>query len=130
MNDIKHPQLKIVSELNKGTVFILSEEKYTCGRSELNDIIFTDSSVSSKHCELLKNGNTYIIRDISSANGTIVNNAPIEERELKNNDLVNIGGVELLYDGGIIEEKNGKKSKKANYTVYLTTTNCQVFQLQ
>jgi pSer/pThr/pTyr-binding forkhead associated (FHA) protein len=104
MNEKKYPKLTIISSQNRGTVFVLKKKRYSCGRSELNDIVFDDSSVSSSHCELLKNDNSYIIRDVGSANGTIVNDVLIDERELKNNDIVNVGRMELLYDAEISEE--------------------------
>jgi pSer/pThr/pTyr-binding forkhead associated (FHA) protein len=113
MNDIKYPKLKIISAQNRGAVFVLKKKRYTCGRSESNDIVFDDSSLSSSHCELLKNGSTYIIRDTNSTNGTVVNEVPINEKELKNNDIVKMGGVELLYDSEICEEMSVPKISPA-----------------
>ena len=109
MNNIKYPKLKIISEQNRGTVFDLKKKRYTCGRNNSNDIVFSDASISSNHCELLKDKDSYIVRDIESANGTSVNDVLIDEKVLKNNDIITIGGVKLLFDAeiseGVIEGK-------------------------
>lgn len=114
MNDIKYPKLKIISEQNRGVEFILKKKRYTCGRKELNDIVFDDSSVSSNHCELLKNESTYIISDTGSTNGTTVNDVLIDKMELKNNDIVKVGSVELLYDGEKSEVSDKKSVQRAS----------------
>jgi hypothetical protein len=110
MNEIKYPILKIISAKNRGTVFVLKKKRYTCGRSESNDIVLSDSSTSSNHCELLKSGGTYTIHDTDSANGTSVNDILVDEKALINNDIIKLGSVELLYDADIGEDISEGKS--------------------
>jgi pSer/pThr/pTyr-binding forkhead associated (FHA) protein len=113
MNDITYPKLTVISGDSSGTVFVLKKKGYSCGRSESNDFVLNDSSVSSDHCELIKSGNSYILRDKGSTNGTIINGTKVDEILLKNNDIVKLGVIELLYDGEIIEEiKDEKKDEK------------------
>ena len=38
------------------------------------------------------------MRDNDSTNGTRINNIPITEQELKNSDIILLGGVEVLFD--------------------------------
>lgn len=92
------PKLIILSEQLRGKSFELTKDLYTVGRIEERDICIKDPTVSTYHCDFVKNNTTYILRDNHSTNGTRVNNVPITEQELQNSDILQIGGVEILYD--------------------------------
>jgi len=92
------PKLIILSEQLRGKSFELTKDLYTVGRIEERDICIKDPTVSTYHCDFVKNNTTYIIRDNHSTNGTRVNNVPITEQDLQNSDILQIGGVEILYD--------------------------------
>jgi len=50
--------------------------------------------VSRRHCEIRQNGDTFLIRDLKSSNGTYVNGRPIrDETPLKEGDEVRLGCV-------------------------------------
>jgi hypothetical protein len=94
-----HPKLIFLSEQFRGKTCELTENVYNCGRVEENQIFLKDSTVSSKHCQFIKNGATFIIKDLDSTNGTRVNNIPVTgEQTLQNGDILQIGGIEALYD--------------------------------
>jgi pSer/pThr/pTyr-binding forkhead associated (FHA) protein len=92
------PRLIVLSEQFRGKTYELVNEVYTCGRVETTQIFLKDPTISSQHCEFVKKGQTYVVRDLNSTNGTRVNNIPVTEQELQNSDIVQIGGVEVLYD--------------------------------
>lgn len=92
------PKLIVLSEQFRGKTFELTKDLHTVGRVEERDICIKDPTVSTYHCDFLRNGSTYIIRDKGSTNGTRVNNVPITEQELQNSDILQVGGVEILYD--------------------------------
>ncbi len=92
------PKLIVLSEQLRGKSFELVKDLHTVGRAEERDICIKDPTISTYHCDFVKTGNTYTIRDNNSTNGTRVNNVPITEQELQNSDILQIGGVEILYD--------------------------------
>ena len=92
------PKLIVLSEQFRGKTFELTKDLHTVGRIEERDICIKDPTVSTYHCDFIRNGSTYIIRDKGSTNGTRVNNVPITEQELQNSDILQVGGVEILYD--------------------------------
>jgi hypothetical protein len=94
------PKLIVLSEQLRGKRFELTLPVHTCGRVEDRDICLKDPTISSYHCDFIKSesGETYILRDKNSTNGTRVNNVPVTEQELQNSDIIQIGGVEVLYD--------------------------------
>ena len=92
------PRLITLSEQLRGRTFELTKDFHTCGRDASQDICINDPTISSHHCDFVKRGKSYYICDRGSTNGTRVNNVPVQEQELQNSDILQVGGVELLYD--------------------------------
>ncbi len=93
------PKLIVLSEQLRGKVFELNKEQVTCGRVDDRDICIKDPTISSNHCLFFKRGEAFVIRDLGSTNGTRVNNIPITgEQDLVNSDILQLGGIEILYD--------------------------------
>lgn len=91
-------KLVILSAQHRGKVFELTKDFYSCGRLPERDICIPDTTVSSYHCEFIRSGDNYIIRDHHSTNGIRVNNVQVSEQMLSHTDLVTIGMVEALYE--------------------------------
>ena len=107
------PKITILSEQHRGKIFELTKDVYTVGRIEERDICIADPTISTYHGSFVKSGNTYILKDNNSTNGSRVNNEPIMEKELKNSDIIQLGDVEMLYD---CEDKNSISDKTSNIT--------------
>ncbi|OUL32280.1 adenylate cyclase [Nostoc sp. T09] len=69
----------------------------TIGRSGDNTIVLTDESLSRYHAEIIIAEDRIAIKDLQSLNHTFVNNAKIDQYELKDGDLINCGNVELKF---------------------------------
>lgn len=108
------PKLIVLSSQFRGKQFELTNDFYTVGRSEERDICIKDSSLSSHHCDFVRSGETFIVRDNNSTNGTRVNNVPVTEQELMNSDIIQVGGVEILFDA---DNKEGSRSTTTQKTV-------------
>ncbi len=67
------------------------------GRGRGNDIILDDPRVSRHHAQIRWRRGRYVVFDLDSANGTFVNDRPIEEAMLSDGDRVSFGGVELVF---------------------------------
>lgn len=92
------PKLIVLSEQFRGKTFELTKDVHTCGRVEERDICINDSTISSYHCDFVKTDNTFTLRDHGSTNGSRVNNVPATDQILQNSDIVQLGGIEFLYD--------------------------------
>ena len=111
MNNIKTPNLKIVSGQYRDTVFVLEKEKYSCGRDVSNDIVIDDDSIDAKHCEFLREGSAYTIHNVGGeTKDTKVNHVQKNECKLRNYDAIQIGVVELLYSDGELGEESKNPS--------------------
>ena len=107
----ENPKLTVLHEKLRGKTFVLDKEQMSAGRRDSMDICIKDASLSGHHCDFIRTeSGSYILRDNDSTNGTRINNMPITEQELKNSDIIQLGGVEILYDsskGGDQESSTG-----------------------
>ena len=81
-----------------GKDFKLFEGKTTIGKSDKNDIVILDPSVSSAHATILYRplDKKLFIQDNLSTNGTFVNNNLIDDKQvLSDNDIITIGKINL-----------------------------------
>ena len=78
-------------------VFPLESTQVTIGRGLNNDIILEDTRVSRHHAQLRYRARRFWITDLGSTNGTFVNGEQVEERALRDGDLISLGGLELTY---------------------------------
>ena len=77
----------------------LKEGVNTLGRTETNDCIVNDPSVSGRHCEVVVSPDSVRLRDLGSTNGTFINRAPVTEAILQSGQRIQLGSVELLFEG-------------------------------
>jgi len=92
------PGLKTELVAEKGKLlsrgFQLEPGQCLClGRGEDADIQILDIGLSRRHCSLTREGDHFIIRDLSSRNGTWVNGIRVKETALKGGDKVQLGGL-------------------------------------
>lgn len=70
------------------------------GRRMGNDWILNAPSVSGTHCEIIRNGNNFSLRDLGSTNGTRLNGKRIkDEMPLVRNDVITLGDESIMIDG-------------------------------
>jgi pSer/pThr/pTyr-binding forkhead associated (FHA) protein len=80
-----------------GESFFPEGERTLIGRSPECAIFLDDVTVSRKHAELVRDGESFTITDLGSLNGTFVNRKRIETAELEDDDEVQIGKYRLTF---------------------------------
>ena len=91
------PRLLVLSGPLKDSIIPLSEGEITIGREASNGIAIVDPSVSRKHCQLSAQDGRFRVRDLDSRNGTLVNGAAIEQRDLQHGDEIAAGDSSFLF---------------------------------
>lgn len=91
--------LFVIRGRDQGTRFQLEEAVHSVGRTQDNSVRLHDTEVSRSHAELVRKGDVYVLRDLSSSNGTFVNGQPATERELVSGDQIQFGRSLVLYTG-------------------------------
>ncbi len=69
------------------------------GRADGNELQILHGSVSSRHAELVLEGQEYRVRDLDSTNGSRVNDEKITEAMLQDRDRVQFGQIPFRYEG-------------------------------
>ena len=79
-------------------VFLPVEKTATLGRSSENDVVLNDPGCSRVHAEIQLSDGAWHLRDMSSRNGTNVNDKHVaEDCILKNGDKIQMGHTSLLF---------------------------------
>lgn len=86
------PKLKVLSGPATQQEFFATGLRVTVGRGEQNNVVLGDSAMSRNHFEIVKNPDeSFLIRDLDSANGTSLNGQPIREAALFHQDRIEVG---------------------------------------
>ena len=75
-----------------GKKIALSDTDLVIGRGSGCNLVLADPEASGRHAEIRQENGTWLIKDLQSSNGTLVNDRPTETATLKNGDTVEIGG--------------------------------------
>lgn len=67
------------------------------GRQRDNHIIINDPTVSRHHAQLRLRFRQYVLFDLGSVSGTIVNGCKIQEAVLQSGDVITLGSSKLIY---------------------------------
>ena len=94
-------RLVVVKGPQMGDYFTLgSDDPTTIGRDPVASIFLNDQTVSRDHAEILVSGDVVLLRDRGSLNGTYVNGLIVDEAELRDGDVVQIGTFQLALKKG------------------------------
>jgi DNA-binding response OmpR family regulator len=76
-----------------GRRFSLAGPVTTVGRSQDCDVFVPDRRASRRHAEIAWDGETCLLRDLESANGTFLNGRPIAGETLRDGDEIGVAGA-------------------------------------
>jgi DNA-binding NtrC family response regulator len=82
---------------DKESAIIVEGPVITIGTRPDNSLQLTDKTVSRHHAEIVAHAGHYIIRDLGSTNGTIVNGQRIREEVLEIGAVITLGYTQLIY---------------------------------
>ncbi|MBI4464945.1 MAG: FHA domain-containing protein [Acidobacteria bacterium] len=107
----------------------LQKATLTFGRAPGNDVVIDNLAVSGHHARLVLDQDHYVIEDMSSLNGTFLNNQRIRRSALKDGDEILIGKHTLVYrdEGGVplaataATEKTQEVKSASEETIVLDT---------
>ena len=91
------PVINIISSDGRISNFLVDKDEVSIGRSEDNDLVLSDGSVSRHHAKILKTNKGYVISDLGSFNGTRVNGKSIQSSPLRQDDEIRVGIVKLNF---------------------------------
>ncbi|MBN1356618.1 FHA domain-containing protein [bacterium] len=78
------------------TIRLNPRQPITIGREKYNDLVLNDLLVSRQHAMIQWDTGHFFLKDLSSRNGTFLNNKRIDFSPLKDGDIIKIGGYEAI----------------------------------
>ncbi|MGZ6778185.1 MAG: FHA domain-containing protein, partial [Mycobacterium sp.] len=79
-----------------GRTYQLREGSNIVGRGQDAQFRLPDTGVSRRHLEIRWDGQVALLSDLNSTNGTTVNNAPVQEWQLADGDVIRLGHSEII----------------------------------
>ena len=80
-----------------GTTYQIAGDRFSIGRDPQNHFSISDHSVSREHCVIVRQDDGFLIRDLGSHNGTIVNDLRVKDQILAHRDCIKIGRTVLQF---------------------------------
>jgi len=85
----------------RGRTRLVDGQRITIGRAPTNHIVVYDERASRAHAEILPSAAGWVVRDLESRNGTLLNGEPFEaDRPLAPGDVISVGLTEIVYVAG------------------------------
>lgn len=93
------PTLSVVDGEDRGRRLpLVGKSQFKIGRSVTSDMKLLDGKISRDHCVVESVRDQFIIIDLESANGTIVNGDRVKKTVLKEGDFIRLGYTMIKYD--------------------------------
>ena len=91
------PFIEVLNGPEVGSQAPLSQDVFFIGRDQNNHLPLSDRTVSRKHAVINFVDGKYVINDLKSLKGLLVNGVKKEERVLEHGDEITLGAVRLRY---------------------------------
>lgn len=75
----------------------LDKQRTTFGRRSSNTVAIESAAVSGYHCEITREGGSYVLRDLGSTNGTMLDGDPVTEIALQHGGRIRVGDQLLVF---------------------------------
>ena len=89
--------LTVLEDGRPGRSYPLGRTTMTIGRLPDCDIVVSDPGASRQHAQIRFDGERFVVADLGSTNGTLVNDVDARERPLEDGDRVTIGSTVLEF---------------------------------
>ncbi|MEX2269346.1 MAG: DUF3662 and FHA domain-containing protein [Acidimicrobiia bacterium] len=84
--------------LPDGRRYPLGEKPVVMGRMSDCDVVLADPRASRQHAEIQPVGHGFVLSDLGSMNGTVVNGTPVREHQLSDGDEIRVGSTVLHFE--------------------------------
>jgi DNA-binding NtrC family response regulator len=87
--------LVVLSGTQRGAERVIDQPVFRIGKSPDNDLVLGDDTVSRAHCEILHDARGFLVRDLGSTNGTLLDGREVKEAYLTPGSALTVGSIEL-----------------------------------
>jgi hypothetical protein len=116
MADMRGPKIIMVLDNQPVGELRLTAPRISIGRRSTCDIVIEHPNISGTHASIFLEHNSYVIEDLKSTNGTLVNGVTIMRHVLEHLDVIELGLHKLYYfDHASSMEARAAIEKTANF---------------
>lgn len=94
---LKKAKLLIISGPEQGREVAINKDVFTIGAGAQNDLVVTDASASRRHCEVQQRADGFLLRDLGSTNGTLVQGVRVCEVYLAEGVEFQVGTTRMVF---------------------------------
>ena len=95
-----HAALIVLEDGRPGRTVHIRRGVATIGRLPECDVVVSDPGASRRHAQIRYENGAYVVSDLGSTNGTLVNSEPVRSRELRDGDRITVGTTVLEFRRG------------------------------
>lgn len=112
---LKHPfampSIQFTTPSGSSGLLEITAERMSLGRSDDNQLVLADDSVSSHHGEVAFDGANWIFSDLGSTNGTKISGERVEALQLAHGGSFTLGDVECVF---LADEESAAPAPRAS----------------
>jgi hypothetical protein len=94
---VKEAHLAVIGGNDRGRQYPLEQADTSIGRGLENDVVLADISVSRKHTLVCFEAGRFVVRDLGSGNGTLVNGQRVHTHLLRDGDQIELGNTLIRF---------------------------------
>ena len=95
--EIDGVEISVASGPDAGTTAMAKNRRFSIGSDRSNDLVLTDPSVSRFHCAIEAAETDFVLRDLTSSNGTFVDGVRVRECCVRAGQRLRLGQSELVF---------------------------------
>ena len=92
---LRRVMLRVTDGPDKGSQLTVARSRITIGRSAVNDLVLSDTSVSGTHAELIIGESGVHVHDLDSTNGTFIGSVRVREAWIEPGSVLRVGKTEV-----------------------------------
>jgi pSer/pThr/pTyr-binding forkhead associated (FHA) protein len=97
----------------------LRDKPLTVGRGDQADACIDDQEMSRRHFVISAKNDGYVLQDLNSRNGTLVNGRRTSERALIPNDRIQAGQTNFVFVDGLATVIGKLENESQGYSTYV-----------
>ena len=89
--------LVVTSGDRKGERFDIRGDEADVGRGNDCEVVIDHETVSGRHAKIRNEGGKYVLYDLASRNGTLLNGKKISKAQLRDGDEITLGEMKMVF---------------------------------
>ncbi len=124
------PTLVAIKGPLRGRSFGIDQDEFTIGRDIACSLSLDDPALSRKHCMVRRQGPEWLIEDLESHNGTLLNQAPAKAQPMRPGDEIRIGQSVFLVSFPSSVEAAESVQKESTRSIVLSASDSVFLQIE